>query len=50
MVKFGRVVFELREQTDRQTKKQIYSSQYFALLSGRGEVITFTDTEQLLHE
>jgi len=33
MMKFGRIVFRLREQTDRQT----YSSKYFAPLLG-GEV------------
>jgi len=29
LVKFGRVVFELRERTDRQTDTHKYSSQYF---------------------
>jgi len=32
LVKFGRTVFELCEQTDRQTDKQTYSSQIFATL------------------
>jgi len=30
LVKFGRVAFELCEQTDRQTDKPTYSLQYFA--------------------
>jgi len=32
LVKFVRVVFELCEQTDRQTDRQTYPSQYFAPL------------------
>jgi len=43
LVNFGCAVFELREQTNRQTDKQAYSSQYFALLpEWGGEVITIT--------
>jgi len=33
LVKFGRVVLELRERTDRQTDRQTYLSQYFALIT-----------------
>ena len=34
LLKFGRVVFELCERTDRQTNKQTNSSQYLAHLPG----------------
>jgi len=40
-VEFGRAVFELCEQPDRQTDRQTYSLQYFVPLLGEVNIGTF---------